>query len=373
MFNVMAVHVRNKVANAAWGKKNLEDFYDRFVDYVQEHKVRVCIGDFNMAMFQIVESCRSRKMTVDVAAWTAWKTPGGKPRADSMAILFIESPGIYKPSRDPDYLKFDFKIGPGCPLETYLSNKLDVDGKVQNFLARSQGPRPQSRITKRRWRRSRNARGEPSGCSPLFQVKQKELNVDIFNGATGQHRRGAHLPLVAFTHNRCKRSPGATARREQRRVDKKGDGKDKKGDRKGGQKGGTKGCNKGSQNGAAVADKGKKGDQKGAEREQQGGGLAICVDAASASVTEVAARSQCASASNSAGTYYPSMMNRDASEEDRGACSWHTPSLLASGSQQWPAVAGGNPTLSWNGPQWTDGVHIQRMHYRMSRADVWNV
>ncbi len=104
-------------------------------------------------------------------------------------------------------------------------------------------------------------------------------------------------------------------------MDKKGDGKDKKGDRKGGQKGGTKGCNKGSQNGAAVADKGKKGDQKGAEREQQGGGLAICADAASASVTGVAARSQCASASNSAGTYYPSMMNRDASEEDRCACS----------------------------------------------------
>eukprot|EP00959_Pyramimonas_sp_CCMP1952_P435474 9118447-Pyramimonas_sp.AAC.1 len=47
-------------------------------------------------MFQLVSWCRSRGVTVDVAARAPWKTAGGQPRADSMAILFISCPGRYE-------------------------------------------------------------------------------------------------------------------------------------------------------------------------------------------------------------------------------------------------------------------------------------
>ena len=131
-FNVMAVHVHHTLANEGWGKTKLLDFYRWFVDYVQHWDVSVCMGDFNMCMFQLVTWCRSCGVTVDVAAWTPWKTAGGQPRADSMAILFINCPGEYTlhhglgalhdreggfltTAHDASYRVYDYKNGPGLP------------------------------------------------------------------------------------------------------------------------------------------------------------------------------------------------------------------------------------------------------------------
>ena len=103
-FNVMAVHMHNKLANREFGIQKLNEFYDWFAEYVTRYQVRVCMGDVNMAMFQIVTERRSRGLTGDVAAWTPYKTPSGKPRADSMAIMFLNSLGIYLPTKSPHHL-----------------------------------------------------------------------------------------------------------------------------------------------------------------------------------------------------------------------------------------------------------------------------
>ncbi len=46
------------------------------------------VNSINLAVFHIVVACRSRGLTVDVAGWIGWTTPGRKPRADSLVTLF---------------------------------------------------------------------------------------------------------------------------------------------------------------------------------------------------------------------------------------------------------------------------------------------
>ncbi len=213
----------------------MNEYYDWFVDYVNEHDVRVCMGDFNMAMSHIIPQCRKRGLTIDVAAWTAWKTTGGKARADSMAILFINCPGSYAPCRkeadmeydsggflaeEPNdkYLSFDFATGPGYGLDKYLPKNQEFKAKCQAFLEPSQASadavakhREMKDLLKCKGKGKGNGRAD--WVPAPFKVKQKELSVEIFNGATRQHRQGAHFPLVAYTCNGCRRSPEKTAQR----------------------------------------------------------------------------------------------------------------------------------------------------------------
>eukprot|EP00959_Pyramimonas_sp_CCMP1952_P018999 401466-Pyramimonas_sp.AAC.1 len=62
----MAAHVHHNLANQDWGPKELQEFYEWFVEYVAKWDVKVCMGDFNICMFQLVSWCRSRGVTVDV-------------------------------------------------------------------------------------------------------------------------------------------------------------------------------------------------------------------------------------------------------------------------------------------------------------------
>eukprot|EP00959_Pyramimonas_sp_CCMP1952_P090429 1892887-Pyramimonas_sp.AAC.1 len=91
------------LANGDFGKK-LPECYDWFVDCVKKHKVQVCMGDFNMCMFDLVQQCRSRGLTIDAGAWAPSKTAGGAPTADSMAIMVVGMPGEYRPAKGPGVL-----------------------------------------------------------------------------------------------------------------------------------------------------------------------------------------------------------------------------------------------------------------------------
>ncbi len=108
------------------------------------------MGDFKDALFGIVAACRSRGLAVDVAAWNGWKTPGSKPRADTVAILFFNSPGIYKLKNGlgvlhdrrsgflveeaaDDDLTFDCQTGPGHFLDAYLPRNIGVEKNYATF------------------------------------------------------------------------------------------------------------------------------------------------------------------------------------------------------------------------------------------------
>ncbi len=147
----------------------MEEFYTWFVEYVNVCKVRVCMGGFNMAMFGIVAARRSRGLTLDVVAWNGRETFGCKPGAVSTAILFFNTPGIYKPKNGldvlhdrsggflaeeatDDYLLFDCENEPGHLLDDYLPETVGFEGKLHDFVLHLTRPSPQSQISTRRWR-----------------------------------------------------------------------------------------------------------------------------------------------------------------------------------------------------------------------------
>ena len=53
------------------------------------------MGDFNVSLFLVVPSLRSRGVVIDLAAWYPWKAPDGTPNADSCGIFFLNRPGFY--------------------------------------------------------------------------------------------------------------------------------------------------------------------------------------------------------------------------------------------------------------------------------------
>ncbi len=262
-FAVMAAHAHSALTNKRFGETNVEEFYTWFVEYINMWDVRVCMGDFKNALFEIVAACRSRGLTVDVAAWNGWKTPGGKPRADSVAILFFNSLGIYAVNNGLDMfprsrggllaeeaagddLAFDYKNKPGHLVDALLQINAGPKEKLLRFLVPCDAPQ--------------SARAD---FKALVQLKKWPVQLPFCVNQKGLAvgEEGTHFPLAASRPERksdCEEVNG------------------KKGVRKGGQEGGSTGHQKGSRKGAAVAEKGKRGDQKGAAREQQGYRLAIC-------------------------------------------------------------------------------------------------
>ena len=260
-FNVMAVHVHHSLANQAWGVQKLHEFYDWFVAYVREWEVKVCMGDFNMCMFQLVSWCRSCGLTVDVAAWTPWKTEGGQPRADSMAILFINCPGEYKlhhgldvlhdreggfltTQQDPSFRVYDYTNGPGKMLQSYLPKAAPVEDKMRAFLT----PSDDSVAAVADFERRMAHKGPRVWVPHPFRVRQRILDDKIWHGAFGNARNGAHFPLAAFTHNTARRSPEKTAVRAEKQAELR--------KAKGGKEGGSNGGKKGGDTDTAVAGKG---------------------------------------------------------------------------------------------------------------------
>ena len=72
--NVMVVHMHNDLANLVHGVKKLEDFWGWLSEKIQEFKVQVLMGDFNMSLFRVIPELRSRGAVIDLGAWYPWKS-----------------------------------------------------------------------------------------------------------------------------------------------------------------------------------------------------------------------------------------------------------------------------------------------------------
>jgi len=93
--NVMVVHMHNDLANLVHGVKKLEECWCWLSEKIQEFKVQVLMGDFNMSLFMVIPELRSRGTVIDLGAWYPWKSLEGEPMSDSCGIFFVGLPGVY--------------------------------------------------------------------------------------------------------------------------------------------------------------------------------------------------------------------------------------------------------------------------------------
>ena len=66
--NVMVMHLHHHMANNHWPSK-LTEFWSWLAEKLREYNVKVMMGDFNMALFEVVPQLRSRGVGIDMVAW----------------------------------------------------------------------------------------------------------------------------------------------------------------------------------------------------------------------------------------------------------------------------------------------------------------
>ena len=71
--SVMAMHLHHHMANNHWPAK-LKEFWSWLAEKLREYNVKVMMGDFNMALFEVVPQLRSRGVNIDMVAWYPWKS-----------------------------------------------------------------------------------------------------------------------------------------------------------------------------------------------------------------------------------------------------------------------------------------------------------
>ena len=65
--------MHNGLANAKWPSKLL-DFWNWLQLKINDFRVQVLMGDFNMSLFRVVPELRKRGVTIDLGAWYPWKS-----------------------------------------------------------------------------------------------------------------------------------------------------------------------------------------------------------------------------------------------------------------------------------------------------------
>ena len=67
----MVVHMHNELANERWPSKLL-DFWNWLQLKINDFRVQVLMGDFNMSLFRVVPELRSRGLDIDLVG-SPWK------------------------------------------------------------------------------------------------------------------------------------------------------------------------------------------------------------------------------------------------------------------------------------------------------------
>ena len=247
---VMVVHLHFTVAKGASGKtQKKKEFFEWFVKKILEHNVKVVMGDFNMALWEITSYVRSWKpdMAIDLAAWYGWKSYDGIPSSDSCGIWILNTPGLYTLVRDVTCInadkdddddetsllthskqrliapmkedaggwpRFATNGGPGQPLSCYQpathhDTKLDKHNKKIRIpplkqIRDSLTPSKQSADCI-----SAHTPGTTTktGIKEFFRCKQKPLHYEGFCSEKFGTQRGAHYPLCVMTQNNPCRPP----------------------------------------------------------------------------------------------------------------------------------------------------------------------
>lgn len=249
------------VANAS---ASFAGFWNEVADAIIEFRVRILVGDFNMALWCVVPELRARGLQVNLAAWYPWKHRNeAEPRMDSTA-MFVIGPcaGAHKifgvetirpsavaepaPKGWENLLEpiFDDKnkvvgrrpwplptyslLGQGFQLGTYRPS---VPERMAQFVSWTFAPTidkeaPAMRGPVRAGIEDREMfPTRPPGCDrgaqswdwpALPSVKQKLVDVKKFDPGMSFFTAGAHMPLMAFVEGVSRRTPEALQRRTER-------------------------------------------------------------------------------------------------------------------------------------------------------------
>ena len=240
--NVMVIHLHHHMANGKW-KQPLLEFWGWLAEKIRTHDVKVVMGDFNMSLFGVIPELRSRGVEIDLCAWYPWKaSSNGERMSDSCGIFFVNMPGeytLYKSladlhDRDASGILFrptpavagwtrpeighdgfdriEKQAGPGMPLVVYLPKR---ESNLANKLKPTLEPCPASAAAVK-------GKGKGNGCNRnCIKIREKRLHVDLWK-LDGEHHKGSHFPICAFTNNVGRRSPERLQARHERAASRSG-------------------------------------------------------------------------------------------------------------------------------------------------------
>jgi hypothetical protein len=239
---IMNVHLHHKTANEMFGKKKLEERFETMFNLINEHKVTVLMGDFNMSLTLVIPKLREKGIDIDIGAWFPWKGMlDGAPYMDSTGIFFVNMPAKHelcygldcihdndetgvlsiaetksvKPGKDGSWYRLPKNGGPGQPLQAYLPKPVvrdatgvvaDLKAKLISMLTPSDASRAEA---------SKLAEGAARN-SLILIIKEKRMFFRLWNLELYGFQKGSHYPLWVTTCNKSRRSPEAVSRRYHR-------------------------------------------------------------------------------------------------------------------------------------------------------------
>ena len=258
---VMVVHLHFTVAKGASGKKsNKQEFINLFRRKILEHNVKVVMGDFNMAFWEVTGWVRrsTPPMTIDLAAWYGWKSFDGIPSSDSCGIWILDTPGLYTLLKDVKdineegddersllitsktktqfpikedaggWARFDRNGGPGQPLNCYHPKTVDdtaTDKRKKKLripplqqIRESLTPSQQSAACNERYMPGKVTE---TGHKECFRAKQVPLHYEGFCSEKFGQQKGSHYPICVMTGNNSCRQPQQHMARQVRNTQKK--------------------------------------------------------------------------------------------------------------------------------------------------------
>jgi len=266
--NVMVVHMHNDLANLVHGVKKLEEFWGWLSEKIQEFKVQVLMGDFNMSLFRVIPELRSRGTVIDLGAWYPWKSLEGEPMSDSCGIFFVGLPGVYALNKNINDLhdqniygvlkwakKWDDEDAPfpvaveddeddgdvAPPAHSADAELCDDSDEGEDLIRKENGgfdrihdnagpgkslttylPKEDSLVEKLRPSLTPSdasaAVADPRGSARQkggIKLKEKRLDARLWR-YKGKHQRGSHFPICVSTNNVGRRSPQKLEERKEK-------------------------------------------------------------------------------------------------------------------------------------------------------------
>jgi hypothetical protein len=240
---VMVIHIHNLVGHNQKGFKLAHaNIGEWLYDAIVKHNVDVMNGDFNMSMFKVIDSLRSRGLEIDLGAWYPWKAESGTTMSDSMGIFLIGYKATVKLCYGLECLHADDASGLGCnekdqrttktfsihpkkcglghTLATYMPKGDAYADKMRRTLTGTHSPSalmalpPMDRL---KHAVAGTEEAYPDGGWNYLRFKEKKLEEKLWT-LNGVIQGGTHFPLCLFTNNTSRRSPERYEARKNRRT-----------------------------------------------------------------------------------------------------------------------------------------------------------
>ena len=237
---VANTHFHHEAANKKLGFRNAHaEYWPLLAGKLQEHRVDVLMGDFNMSLFRVVPELRRLGVSIDLLAWYPWSNEEGVAMADSCGIFLINRPaevqlhcgiGIVPGPANaqdggdedvfPPQLRWNdhggvhtlaANGGPGQLVATYLPKHASLLDKLRETLECTYAD-------ERRTSAVADTRRAPHD---RVRVREKRLDVEVWK-YRGANHKGSHFPLACFTNNISRRSPQRYKERNATRRDGSG-------------------------------------------------------------------------------------------------------------------------------------------------------